>query len=77
MYQILRYNFVHPLKKNNKNIKEVQLKLTNGNDSMLKGQIDLKIPGGTKSILPVCCRTTFVFIVPSKFSLALQTKFVL
>jgi hypothetical protein len=47
------------------------LKLTNGNDAILNGQIDLNIPGGTKSILPLDCTTTFVFIVLSKLSSAL------
>ena len=30
------------------------------------------MPGGTKSIVPLCCTTRLVFIVPSKLSSALQ-----
>jgi hypothetical protein len=56
-------------------LKNSFLKLTNGNEAILNGQIDLNIPGGAKSILPLACTTKFVFIVPSKLSSALlETK---
>jgi hypothetical protein len=48
--------------------------LTNGNDAILKGQIDLKIPGGTYSTSPVYCTTVFTLIVLSNLSSALHIE---
>ena len=77
MYQILMYNFEYPKKDNEKNISclfHYLSILTNGNDEISNGQIDLNIAGGTNSTLPFACTTTFVFIVPSKLSSALEDK---
>lgn len=45
--------------------------LTNGNEAILNGQIDLNNAGGTKSTLPFDCTIKFVFIMPSKLRSAL------
>ena len=76
--QISMYNFVYPKKMKSNTINKYSTirtncstKLTNGNEAISKGHIDLNIPGGTKSIEPLCCTTKFVFIVPSKLGSAL------
>lgn len=71
--QILMYNFEHPWKEDCK-INWKFFLLTNGNEAILNGQIDLNIAGGTKSILPFDWTIKFVFIIPSKLRSALSTK---
>jgi len=73
--RISMYKFEYP-KKTNRQIQFLHLIfslsiLTNGNEEISNGQIDLNIAGGTKSTLPFACTTRFVFIVPSKLSSAL------
>ena len=76
--QILECNFVCPkgktIQKKSKFSLCYQREFTNGNEAILNGHIDFKMPGGTRSILPLNCITKFVFIVPSKFVSALKRK---